>query len=309
MSVYTELTAADIQALLAEYDLGNYVSHQGISAGVENTNYFVETHQHSLVLTLFEKLSETELPFYLQLGEHLFNDHCKVPQPFRDVHGKFLQQAKGKPAVFIERLTGKHVEANADYAFDMAKALAQVHLSTATFDKTHAHSHDAVWIKTTAESLRPEFSIEDQSLLDDCLRLIGEIPSDLPKGIIHADLFHDNALFDNGHITGIIDWYFAGLDSYALDIAITMNDWCLNKKGEFDPQQGQAFIDAYQTVRPLNALEVGAIKALQVQSATRFWLSRYLAQREHLQSTEQITVKDPNMMKNLAQQLIGYTHS
>jgi homoserine kinase type II len=143
--------------------------------------------------------------------------------------------------------------------------------------------------------------------LDECLRIIGSIPFDLPKGIIHADLFHDNALFDNGHVTGIIDWYFAGLDSYALDIAITMNDWCLNKNGEFDIAQGEAFVNKYQTIRELQNNEVRAIKPLQVQSATRFWLSRLLAQQEHLQTTDQITVKDPDAMKTLVRQLIDYT--
>ncbi len=308
MSVYTELTHHDIIALLAKYDLGQYQSHQGISAGVENTNYFVNTTEHALVLTLFEKHDPAELPFFLQLGEHLYKDNCKVPRPFRSRSGDLLQEVKQKPAVLIERIKGGHVNATTEYAQEIAIAMAGIHLSTQSFPLTRVHSHNVEWVKTTAQQIMSEFSVEHKQLLKAALEQISSIPQNLPSGVIHADLFHDNALFDNGHITGIIDWYFAGIDSFALDIAITMNDWCLTIDRQFDPIQGELFLQAYQRVRPLTAIEKDAIRLLQIQAATRFWLSRWLAQKEHKNSTDTITVKNPDEMKKLLEALLNYTH-
>ncbi|MEJ2041737.1 MAG: homoserine kinase [Reinekea sp.] len=307
MSVYTELNSEEIRAFLARYTLGDYVSHQGISAGVENTNYFVTTSEHKLVLTLFEKHHKEELPFFFRLAEHLFNEHCKVPQPFRADNGLFIQELKGKPAVFNERLHGNHVEANLSTANTIAEALAAIHNSTEHFRATHPHSHGRRWIQAQAVNIMPQLVSEDQALLKQALALINDIPADLPSGIIHADLFHDNALFDGDEISGIIDWYFAGHDYYALDLAITMNDWCLDKDGRFDQSRGAAFVAHYQQFRPLTDIEKHYLPSCQVQSATRFWLSRWLAKAIHQDSTDQITVKDPELMKQLLTQLIDYT--
>ncbi|EAR07968.1 homoserine kinase [Reinekea blandensis] len=304
MSVYTELSEQDVMHLLADYDLGVYVRHQGISAGVENTNYFVSTDQHELVLTVFEKHSADELPFFLQLGEHLHARHCKVPQPFRDRDGQFLQIVKGKPAVFIERLTGQHVQASPACALKIAQALADIHNATLSFQTDQRHSHNRGWIERQASRVLPSLSAPDQQLMNAALAIIRAIPDDLPEGVIHADLFHDNALFDGNEVAGIIDWYFAGRDSYALDIAITMNDWCLDTQHQVDPEQCAAFIERYHQRRSLSSAERNALPKLQVQSALRFWISRLLAQAEHGESNDSITVKDPIPMREQCRQLL-----
>ncbi|WP_320822249.1 homoserine kinase [Reinekea sp.] len=307
MSVYTKLLQPDIEHLLARYALGTYRAHRGISAGVENTNYFVDTSSHQLVLTLFEKHSHAELPFYLNLGEHLFRQHCKVPQPFRCQQGDLLQTIKGKPAVLIERLPGAHVSPSVAYALDIARALGQVHVATASFEQTQAHSHDLAWVQRTAGILVDQMTPADGQLLRQSLSLLQQVPDNLPQGIIHADLFHDNALFDAGHISGIIDWYFAGRDAYALDIAIALNDWCVDGQGRLDRACARDFVAAYQSQRPLGAVELDCLTLLQIQAATRFWLSRVLAQAQYSPSDGNITVKDPQSMKALLVQLIGYT--
>ena len=303
MSVYTELSGPEICQLLTRYDLGDYQSHQGIKAGVENTNYFVTTDSHRLVLTLFETLPAERLPFYLRLCEHLNRDGCAVPKPFRQQSGELLMTVKGKPAVFIERLNGGHVDATEPYLAEMAAAMAKVHLSTRRFELTQSHSHNLSWIQQQATELMSSLDAGEQALLNRSLKLLATLPA-LPSGIIHADLFHDNALFDGPHLTGIIDWYFAGHDSYALDIAIALNDWCLNGDGHYNPENGNRFVQAYHSVRPLSDAEQQSIALLQVQSAVRFWLSRILAQRLHGQSSDSITVKDPNKMKQLLTQLL-----
>lgn len=307
MSVYTELSTKDVTQLLSRYELGAYVSHQGISAGVENTNYFVTTNEHELVLTVFEKHAADELPFFLQLGEHLHDLECKVPQPFRDQQGQFLQTIKQKPAVFIERLTGHHVKASEPHALAIASALADIHNATQSFSTERIHSHNRDWVFRQAESIADTLPKADQALLESALAAMATIPTDLPSGVIHADLFHDNALFDGHQVAGIIDWYFAGLDSYALDIAITMNDWCLDEHQQVDPDQCAAFIEQYQQRRPLTEAERKALPALQVQSALRFWLSRLLAKAEHGESNDSITVKDPHLMREQCRELLKRT--
>jgi homoserine kinase type II len=307
MSVYTELLQLDIEDLLARYALGEYRAHQGISAGVENTNYFVDTSSHRLVLTLFEKHSHEELPFFLNLGEHLFRHHCKVPQPFRCDKGFLLQTVKGKPAVLIERLAGDHVTPSLGFAQDMARALGQVHIATASFAESRGHSHNLAWVQRSADHLLAQLTPADRLVLQQSLTLLDQLPDNLPQGIIHADLFHDNAMFDQGHISGIIDWYFAGRDAYALDIAIALNDWCVDADGRLDRALVSEFVAAYQSQRPLSPIELDALLLLQIQAATRFWLSRLMAQAQHRQSDAHITVKDPEPMKALLVQLIGYT--
>lgn len=304
MSVYTELSGSEIRELLKHYDLGDYLAHQGIKAGVENTNYFVTTDRQQLVLTLFETLPAERLPFYLELCEHLSKDGCAVPRPFRQKNGELLMTVKEKPAVFIERLNGGHVDATEPYLGEMGAALAKVHLSTSSFELTQSHSHNLEWVQLHAAQLMNSLNTGDQALIKQSLELLETLP-ELPAGIIHADLFHDNALFDGDRLAGIIDWYFAGYDSYALDIAIALNDWCLDDSGLYNEDNGKVFITAYQSVRPLSEQEQQSIALLQVQSATRFWLSRILAKRIHGQSSDSITVKDPNKMKQLLTQLVS----
>lgn len=303
MSVFTELTRSDIEQLLDQYTLGRYHDHQGISAGTENTNYFIDTNLARFVLTIFEKHSAEELPFFLALGEHLHDDGCAVPQPYRTADGDLLTTLKGKPAVMFERIIGEHHKASPKHAQTLAQALARIHRSTFSFGGQRPHSHGAPWIRQQADALAPGFSAADQTILSEALAAIAQLPTHLPKGVIHADLFHDNALFDGDALAGIIDWYFAGEDAYALDIAVCLVDWCLDTHGQLDRVQSCDFVRAYHQLRPLEDAEIAALPTLVVQAATRFWLSRSLAWDEHADPT-QITIKDPHAMKALAQQAL-----
>ncbi|WP_108124023.1 homoserine kinase [Saccharospirillum mangrovi] len=304
MSVFTELSRSDIEQLLDQYTLGRYGDHQGISAGTENTNYFIDTNLARFVLTIFEKHSAEELPFFLSLGEHLHDDDCAVPQPYRTAEGNLLTTLKGKPAVIFERVIGQHHQASPKHAQTLAKALASIHRSTARFNGQRPHSHDAGWIRAQAAVLAPGFAAADQALLNEAVAALDDLPRHLPRGVIHGDLFHDNALFDGDELAGIIDWYFAGEDAYALDIAICLIDWCLNAQGELDWQQSCDFVRSYHQQHPLEAEEIAALPTLVVQAATRFWLSRALA-FDDTADPSQITIKDPGAMKALAQQALA----
>jgi len=298
MSVFTDLSRTDIESLLRHYDLGAYRDHQGISAGTENTNFFVDTDQHRFVLTLFEKHAPEELPFFLALGEHLHDDRCAVPQPFRTRDGDFLISAKGKPAVLFECVQGRHQQPTPAHARTLAEALADIHRSTARFDSRRPHSHGIDWIERTARELTGSFPDEDRRLLDQALECLAGIDRALPSGVIHADLFHDNAMFEGDHLAGIIDWYFAGVDLYALDIAVCLIDWCLDEDGGLDLDRCVDFVAHYHSHRTLKAVEIDAIPALTAQAATRFWLSRALAVRDN-PPQDGVTIKDPKAMKAL----------
>lgn len=304
MSVFTELTRSDIETLLDQYTLGRYRDHQGISAGTENTNYFIDTKLARFVLTVFEKLQAEELPFFLSLGEHLHDDHCAVPQPYRTAEGELLTTLKGKPAVMFERVIGQHHQASPKHAQTLARALARIHRSTARFSGNRPHSHGAAWIHSSAERLSPGFNSADRTLLNEALAVIDGIDRTLPAGVIHGDLFHDNALFDGDELAGIIDWYFAGEDLYALDIATCLIDWCLSADGQLDMAQCCDFVLAYHREHVLKPAEIDALPAMIVQAATRFWLSRALAW-DDAADPSQITVKDPNAMKALTQQALN----
>ncbi|MHA7880697.1 MAG: homoserine kinase [Saccharospirillum sp.] len=299
MSVFTELSQQDIETLLSQYTLGHYRGHSGIQAGTENTNYFVDTDLAQFVLTVFEKHSAGELPFFLSLGEHLHDHQCAVPQPFRTAAGDFLTAVQGKPAVLFERVAGKHQRPSAQHAATLARALAHIHRSTADFNEHRTHSHNHAWITQTARQLMPELAETEAETLARALTVMEAVPGDLPRGIIHADLFHDNALFVGDELSGIIDWYFAGEDAYALDIAVCLIDWCLDEQGFPAIDACADFALAYHQVRPVSAEEIHALPALLVQAATRFWLSRALAAAQHSHS-DSIQVKDPEPMRLIA---------
>lgn len=303
MSVFTELSREDIETLLSAYTLGHYAGHQGISAGTENTNYFVDTDLGQFVLTLFEKHQPDELPFFLALGEHLHDAKCAVPQPFRTAEGEFLVQVHGKPAVLFERVVGKHEQPSLDHAATVAGALGKIHQSTGLFSGKRLHSHGIGWIREQQQNLGSQLSADDSALLNEALVRIEAIDRSLPQGVIHADLFHDNALFDDAGLAGIIDWYFAGMDLYALDISTCLIDWCLDDQGVPDPAQVLSFIEHYEQTRPLKPEERAAIPDLTIQAATRFWLSRELALRAH-SGDGNVTQKDPLQMKRIVIHLL-----
>jgi homoserine kinase type II len=97
----------------------------------------------------------------------------------------------------------------------------------------------------------------------------------LPAGAIHADLFRDNVMFENGRLTGFFDFYFAGVDSWLFDIAVCLNDWAIDlDSGAHDAERASAFLRAYSGIRPLAAAERQLLPAMLRAGALRFWISR-----------------------------------
>ena len=285
MAVFTEVSAAQAGELSQALGAGELLSLQGIGVGIENTNYFVTTTRGEWVLTLFERLSAEQLPFYLRLMQHLAQRGLPVPEPLADARGELVHRVAGKPAALVTRLAGHHQLApDLHHCAQLGGLLARLHLAVADFALEQPNLRGLAWWQRMAPQLRPMLSPDQQALLDQELSFQQQVAASaaaasLPRGAVHADLFCDNVLFDGlpGHekLTGAFDFYFAGTDSFAYDLAVCLNDWCLNADdASLDEARAQALVQAYGQQRALAPAEVRLMPAMLRAAALRFWLSR-----------------------------------
>ena len=305
MSVFTSVSFTQLQAWLQDYAIGELLELKGIASGITNTNYFVTTSQNKYVLTLFEHNSIEELPYFIDLMSHLAANGIPCPAPIKDKAGISLHTLNGKPAVLISCLSGQDVEQpNVQQCSAVGRVLAEMHLASLSFDlqPNHHNSHNsrgAAWRTKTAALVMPHLSSSDQALLSNSLAFQDGLDlSALPSGVIHADLFRDNVLFDGDEIGGLIDFYYACHDVLAYDLAIAVNDWCVAVDGRFDQARLTAMLNAYQAVRPFTAAEQVAWPSLLRIAALRFWLSR-LYDQIYPQAGELTHAKDPQHFQRI----------
>lgn len=317
MSVFTTVSLPDLNQWLANYALGEAVTLKGISSGITNTNYFVTTQLTSgvetqYVLTLFEQNTLAELPYFIDLMAHLNAHGIPCPLPIQDKQGESLHMLNGKPAVLISRLIGADVKTpNVAQCAAIGQTLANMHVAGESFatkfpQHQSVNQRDAAWRRATAEKVLPHLSAEDQALLKETLAFQESFElHDLPTGVIHADLFRDNVLFDGDKIGGLIDFYYACHDVLIYDIAIAVNDWCVNADGSLHQDKLNALLQSYQAIRPFTAAEQAAWRGMLRIAALRFWLSR-LYDQHFPQSGELIHAKDPNHFKAILQLRAAY---
>lgn len=276
MAVFTSVSEADITQWLSHYSLGSLQELQGIPAGIENTNYFVTTGNGRFVLTLFEKLTPDELPFYLNLMSHLARHGIPCPAPVADRDNRFLGQLNGKPACIVSRLSGKSVtQPTAVQCAAVGAMLGQMHIAGQSFGETMENPRGASW-RASASQQVASFLPQDaaQLLANEVALHAARDSSDLPRGVIHADLFRDNVLMEGDRVGGLIDFYFACTDVLLYDVAITLNDWCMQADGKLDAARAGEFLRAYHAVRPFTAAEAAAWPMMLRLAALRFWISR-----------------------------------
>jgi len=279
LSVYTPVSETELAAWLGNYSVGELVSCEPIKAGIENTNYFVTTTQGRYVLTLFERLPAEELPFYVNLMAHLARHGIPCPAPIADLSDQYLQRLKGKPAALVTRLPGRSIERpGPGECAELGALLARMHLAARSYAAYLENPRGPKWWRFAAREVRPFLDPEPLALLDQELQFQAEhrFP-DLPRGPVHADLFRDNALFEKGRISGVIDFYFAGVDCLLYDVAVCVNDWCLVDAAcdrSLDEARTRALLAACHAVRPFSALEREAWAVMLRAAALRFWLSR-----------------------------------
>jgi homoserine kinase type II len=276
MSVFTPVTPEQLSAWLKRYSIGTLVEMQGIAAGIENTNYFVTTTGGNYVLTLFEKLTPAELPFYLGLMAHLAQHGIPSPAPVTDLDGRLFSQLNAKPAALMSRLQGEAVDAPAPaHCGEVGRTLADMHLAGQSYQGRLDNPRGPGWWQEAAHRVGPFLDAEGAALLRSELEFQAQHRlEDLPRGPIHADLFRDNVLFQGSRIGGVIDFYFAGVDCLLFDVAVTLNDWCVHPGGEIDVPRAHALLGAYHARRPFTPSERGAWPVLLRAAALRFWLSR-----------------------------------
>ena len=285
MAVYTEVSLAEAGALVAKLGLGELTALTGIRSGIENTNYFADTTHGRFVLTVFERITREQLPFYLGLMQHLAARGQPVPGPKADATGVILHTVQGKPAAVVDRLRGEHHLApdGADCE-RLGAVLARMHLAAADFALQQPHLRGLAWWAETVPLLAPHLSAAEAALLSSELTYQQQLAASpayeaLPRGPIHADLFRDNVMFEptatGPEISGLFDFYFAGIDTLLFDIAVCLNDWCTDlATGRLDTDRAQALVAAYHRQRPLHSTELRLMPALMRAAALRFWISR-----------------------------------
>ncbi len=281
MAVFTDLSRQEILALLEQYRLGSLRDLQGIPSGIENSNFFLTTEAGQYVLTVFERVDPAELPFYLGLMRHLARRNLPVANPVQTTVGTLFTYVRGKPAAIVARLPGKALPNPLPQQCALVgELLARMHLAAQDFPQFQPNLRGLGWWKDAAASLQPY--LEEQTfheLLEEVIYQDSVARSadyeQLPKGPIHADLFRDNVLFEGANISGVIDFYFAGCDTWLFDMAVTVNDWCVDPvSGAFDTPNAAALLGAYHAVRPLGELEHMFWRAMLRAAALRFWISR-----------------------------------
>ena len=293
MAVYTEVPFAEAAALLQRLGLGVLSDLQGIRSGIENTNYYASTANGQWVLTVFERLPREQLPYYLRLMQHLAARGVPVPAPQPDADGEVVHTLAGKPAAVVTRLPGGHrLAPDVLHCAQVGGMLARMHLAGADFSMQQPHLRGLAWWSETVPAVLPHLGRAQATLLGGELAFQQQLGASaagqsLPTGPIHADLFRDNVMFEPGgerlgqgsrgreRLCGFFDFYFAGVDTFLFDIAVCLNDWCIDlASGVMADERAQAFVAAYAGVRPLTSNEKRLLPAVQRAAALRFWLSR-----------------------------------
>lgn len=276
MSVFTTLSLEEVQQWLLPFNVGALLTLRGIAAGITNTNYFVETSQARFVLTVFEKNDFDELPYFVHLMTYLSSNGILCPMPILDQRGVALHRIHGKPALMVSCLKGTDISVpNLTQIAAVAHTLARMHLAGQGFHEQSHNQRGPGWRVMTAQQVLPRLNPVQQHLLQTELEFQHGLDlSALPHGVIHGDLFRDNILFDGDVLGGFIDFYYACHDVLAYDVAIAVNDWCIDANGRFESDKLAVFMNAYNTVRPFTAEEKAQWPALLRRAALRFWLSR-----------------------------------
>ncbi|MDH5516980.1 MAG: homoserine kinase [Gammaproteobacteria bacterium] len=304
MSVYTTIEHEELETFLGRYNVGQLVSYQGISDGIENTNYFVTTQQQQqqseFVLTIFEAHSAEEMPYFLDLMAHLNEHQVPSAHPIADTQGQMLQTIKNKPAALVQKLKGRSIlQPTAMHCQKLGSALGKLHSAGLSFPQHQGNTRGPRWWQDTTRLLADKLSADDLTVLHQEMQFqASQSHADIPRGLIHADLFRDNALWYKDELSGIIDFYFASTDALLYDVAVTVNDWCNLPDGALDYTKVSAFLTAYHQQRALSPPEKDLWPVMLRAGALRFWLSRLYA--IHFPKQGEMThQKDPDEFKNI----------
>ena len=301
MAVYTKLSENNLKDFFSKYNLGKLLKFQGIQEGIENSNYFVKTDSGKFILTIYEKrVEEKDLPFFMGLMKNIFNENFPSPEPIINKNGNYITEIFGKKAAVVSFLEGTSKKnLTPGNCHEVGIYTAKLHTITKNLNikrtnRLSVNSWRLIYrkIQRDCSKIYPDLT----KIIERNLEVIEDKwPKNIPRGIIHADLFPDNIFFKGSKLTGIIDFYFSCYDFYALEIAICLNALCFEGKNEnlsFNVTKAKKFIDGYSSIRKLTEEEKESLKILCHGAAMRFLLTRVF---DYLNLTEDalVKIKDP----------------
>ena len=281
MAVYTPVSNKELSNFLQNYQIGEVISLTEISEGVENSNFLLKTSMNYYILTLYEKRVNVEdLPFFMKLINELFENGINCPRPIPNSHGNIINKCAGKYATIVSFLKGETAQfTNLQRCSQLGMMLAKLHLTTVKIDLYRKNLLGPENWLSILKGTNDENSTLPEGLKQEAIQHIEHIaarwPSSLPKGVIHGDLFPNNAMFINDRLTGVIDFYFACNDFYAYDLAICLNSWCFENDTNFNSKKAKKLISSYQKIRTLKNEEINALPILTQGAAARFFVTRY----------------------------------
>jgi len=316
MAVFTEVTESKAQELLTQLQLGDLLELKGIQGGIENTNYFLTSSVGAYVLTLFERLTHQQLPFYLYLMKHLAHHGIPVPDPVANSDGDILLTLEGKPAAVVNRLIGSsELAPTPQHCHAVGDMLARMHLAGKDYNRHQPNLRGLAWWNETIPVVLPFLNSAQSSLIQSELAFQNHTVNSsayaaLPRGPVHADLFRDNVMFEGAgntlQLTGFFDFYFAGVDTWLFDLAVCLNDWCIDlDTGALHVDKTTALLTAYQAVRPLIGAERHLLNPMLRAGALRFWTSRLWD--FHLpREASMLTPHDPTHFERVLRQRLAH---
>ncbi|QRX80931.1 homoserine kinase [Glaciimonas sp. PAMC28666] len=312
MAVFTPVGLEDLNQWLSQFPLGKASAIKGISSGIENSNFFINTEAGEYVLTVFEKLTFEQLPFYLELMRHLAERGVAVPAPIANKDGAIINALHGKPAAIVSKLSGEsQMSPGPVHCREVGAMLARMHLAAQDFPIVQPNLRGLAWWRDTAPVVLPFLTDDIKQLLRSEIKFQEDFATtaayqNLRNGPVHADLFRNNVMFDGDKLSGFFDFYFAGCDTWLFDLAVTVNDWCIDvDTGILDHARVAAMLDGYRSVQPFSADDQTAWQPMLRAAALRFWLSRlydfYLPR-----AAEMLTPHDPVHFERILRQRIAH---
>jgi homoserine kinase type II len=311
MAVFTSVTLDDLNQWIKQFPLGKALALQGISSGIENSNFFLTTERGEFVLTIFENLGFEQLPFYVQLMRHLAERGVPVPAPVPNERGELVVALHGKPAAIVSKLDGSsQMDPQPVHCAEVGTMLAKMHLAGRDFPLRQPNLRGLAWWIETVPKVLPFLDAGKAALLSSELAFqrdfaAGPVAAQLAQGPVHADLFRNNVMFVGERLSGCFDFYFAGWDSWLFDIAVTVNDWCIDlATGRLDEDRVRSLTRAYHAVRPFTEAETQAWQTMLRAAALRFWLSR-LYDLYRPREAEMLTPHDPSHFERVLRERIA----
>lgn len=308
MAVFTAVTLDDLKSWIGQFPLGEALALKGIASGIENSNFFLTTTRGEYVLTIFENLGFDQLPYYLELMRHLAERGIPVPAPVPNADGRLCVPLQGKPATIVSKLEGaSQMDPQPVHCAAVGAMLARMHLAGQDFALKQPNLRSLDWWNMATPAVLPFLDADTAALLRDEMAFQNAFYASAPfkalaSGPVHADLFRNNVMFVGEQLGGFFDFYFAGDDTWLFDVAVTVNDWCIDlASGALDVARVRALLDAYHSVRPFTANEQDCWQPILRAAGLRFWLSR-LYDFHRPREAEMLTPHDPTHFERVLRQ-------